>query len=236
MKDLYFIGDIHNNVPELIDRIRKFNIKSSILIQLGDFGIGFPQVDYNLYEETYYGLSLFLLKRNCIMYVIRGNHDNPRYFDGKFEYNDTLKFVKDYDILNIENHNILCIGGGISVDRTYRKKYNQGWWKDEIVDYDLKKVENIKNVDIVVSHSAPSFVYPHLYNDPNIVLRHWMDEDKDLWDDVVKERSYLENVYKKLTLFNTINYWFYGHFHQSNTQLIDKTNFKLLNIYEFYKF
>ena len=56
---------------------------------------------------------------NWIVFV-RGNHDNPAYFDGAtFNYKRFIA-VPDYTILQACSHTILCVGGAISIDRIYR--------------------------------------------------------------------------------------------------------------------
>jgi len=42
-------------------------------------------------------------------------------------------------------------------------------------------------------------------------------------------------LYEKLIKTNNIGHWFYGHFHDSNTDYIDDTKFVLLDILEFYE-
>ena len=59
-------------------------------------------------------------ERNVECYMIRGNHDNPAYFEGTtFSYKRFIA-VPDYTILQACNHSILCVGGAISIDRIYR--------------------------------------------------------------------------------------------------------------------
>ncbi len=60
---------------------------------------------------------------NWIVFV-RGNHDNPAYFDGAMLNFKRFVAVPDYSILQACNHTILCVGGAISgaisIDRIYR--------------------------------------------------------------------------------------------------------------------
>jgi UDP-2,3-diacylglucosamine pyrophosphatase LpxH len=193
-------------------------------------------VSWDLYEQTYSGLSELLGERNCDLYVVRGNHDNPRYFDGKFRY-DHIIFVKDYSVIPFSNvYNVLFIGGGVSVDRTYRTRHNIGHWKNEIVDIDITKLDNLEPVDIVVTHSNTTFAFPNSAS-PSSVVNYWRKFDKELWNDIVLERRYMTTVYDKLKINeHPIRLWVYGHYHNSYTQMVDSTEFKLLNINEWYKF
>ena len=233
MRELYFIGDIHNNISNIISEIVGRDLKDTDLIQVGDFGVGFPQVDVSLYDEVYSGLDALLFDRNCTMYVVRGNHDNPMYFKGDNDY-DNLKFVPDYSVLTFNNWNFLCIGGGVSVDRTYRRKTNSGWWKGEIVKQDITKVEGLTDIDVVITHSNTTFAYPN-HATPSEVVKHWSRQDDELWNDIKSERYYIDSVYNKLTENNNLKLWVYGHYHKSHSQIINNIEFRLLNINEWYK-
>ena len=98
---------------------------------------------------------------NWIVFV-RGNHDNPAYFDGATFYYKRFIAVPDYTILQACNHTILCVGGAISIDRIYRinewnkRKYrvhsNESqendiprnlYWKNEAPIYDADKMNTI---------------------------------------------------------------------------------------------
>ena len=58
---------------------------------------------------------------NWIVFV-RGNHDNPAYFNGNaFAYKRFIA-VPDYAVIQACNRTILGVGGGISIDRVPRKE------------------------------------------------------------------------------------------------------------------
>lgn len=113
---------------------------------------------------------------NWIVFV-RGNHDNPAYFDGTIFNTKRFIAVPDYAILQTCNHTILCVGGTISIDRIYRinewdRKYrvhsNESqendisrnlYWQNEVPVYDPDKMNAIRTsfqIDTVVTHTAPS--------------------------------------------------------------------------------
>jgi len=87
-------------------------------------GLGFKPINEWLKEMSNIGLISFLENKNIECFFIRGNHDNPSWFDDKTVTTKSLKAVSDYSILSAPNRNILCVGGGISLDRTLRKKYH----------------------------------------------------------------------------------------------------------------
>jgi hypothetical protein len=41
--------------------------------------------------------------------------------------------VKDYTILNLSNHNILCLGGAVSIDKEKKIKDNAFWYNEAFV-------------------------------------------------------------------------------------------------------
>lgn len=84
----------------------------------GDCGFGFEKKEY--YEQMVRRNTKRMNQANNWIVFVRGNHDNPAYFDGTtFNYKRFIA-VPDYTILQACNHSILCVGGAISIDRIYR--------------------------------------------------------------------------------------------------------------------
>lgn len=239
------IGDTHGNHKLIIHRIKSLKITDQTLFHVGDFGVGF--VDMNLDIERMEELNDVLNKHNCHLYVTRGNHDNPIFFEGKHNYSN-LHLVKDYSVIEFNGENVLMCGGAVSVDRLQRKEYMfeakkngrniETYWIDENFNLDEKKLIQLTDIDYVITHSSPSFVYP--YNDTsNIVDSHgpfvqnfaW--NDYGLKNDLNKERADLTKMYEILIEKNDIRKWFYGHFHTSKTENVSGTEFILLNCNEF---
>src|ERR1044072_2364430 len=159
-KELYFIGDTHGLGP-IFKIIDKHNLKDCNIIHVGDVGLGFQEITRDI-------KNLGILDEMCIandimLYCIRGNHDNPIFWDRSKGLNlprlHNVDLVEDYKVLTINGKNILCIGGAISIDRQVRKNDRiPTWWEDEVFKYEPKKLENLagryKNIDLVVTHSA----------------------------------------------------------------------------------
>ena len=212
VKDVYFCGDIHGNFAELVLKMERYKIKDSAVIILGDCGFGFENPGHYLH---YYKKKLEkkLELYNNIILCIRGNHDDPRYFDDPEFIPDIprLKTLNSNTLLKVLRYNILCIGGAISIDRKDRIKENtkiksehpKCYWENEKIDF-IDDVEDIPcRVDIVLSHTAPiSF-------DPPLFRNEWMDEK--LWEDILESRNYLERINSRIKPSR----WYYGHFHKS---------------------
>lgn len=110
---MIFLGDIHGNYNTILDLLLNYNIEDSVIIQVGDFGLGFKSELNDVVELSF--LDERLKQYNTVLYAIRGNHDNPYFWtDKKYEnYFSNINLVKDYSVINIEDLNILMIGGGI---------------------------------------------------------------------------------------------------------------------------
>lgn len=133
-----------------------------------------------------------------------------------------IKFVEDYTVLELLDHRILCIGGAISVDRVMRVE-GKDYFKNESVVYLPNKLREMKNIDTVVTHTAPIFLPP--YNIGGTIVANFTARDPMLAKDLVKEREILAKMFDDLSVNNHIKYWIYGHFHQFNSQGFIDTQF-----------
>lgn len=246
INDLYIIGDIHGAWKTILYQIKQYKISNSAFIFCGDVGIGFEREEYYKQQVIPY-IHKILKKYNNIFYWIAGNHDDPSYFEEQKINTEYVKCIPTYSIIRFKNKNILCIGGGISIDRVWRKhqdlkRFKQyahyhnitlevasqlcpaSYWENEKIIYKPKYKETI---DIICSHSAPSFCYPI---DKGQIVLHYAELDKDLLEDLENERKLLDKVYEDYK--DTLTHWYYGHFHSSNMQKIENCIFKLLTINE----
>lgn len=224
---IIFCGDIHGNWKYLIDKIRMYKMENAHIILCGDIGIGFKNNPEKEIKELEYW-SVPLSKNNNMIYAVRGNHDDPAFFDGNHNASN-IKLIKDYTVLEIEDQNILCIGGATSIDRVQRRE-GTTYWKDEQPVYNEEILSNTYGIDIVASHTAPSLVYPHTKEG----ISWWMSHDEHLESDLNYERATMDKIYTKLKEYNCVKDWYYGHFHSSyHGQRLDGTQFHLLGINEF---
>ena len=245
----FFIGDIHGQFKAIGNWIKQYDLNNCLIIFCGDFGLGFSSIEHE--KQELYKSNKICEERNIDCYILRGNHDDPSYF------NDTLpklvlsrfKTVSDYTVINTPEHNILCLGGAISIDRGIRKsryetdirtimitanctlehaikKAKQYWWEKEPFFYNETILDEINKtgikVDIVASHSAPEFCQPIAkgFSTSYSII------DKDIETDLYNERSDFSKAYNYIKKQgNNIKYWFYGHFHQHNFEIIEGTRF-----------
>lgn len=250
--NICFVGDIHGEFNSLQGLMKKTNFKDTAYIVCGDIGFGFNKKEY--YSKIFNKLSKTASELNCEFIFIRGNHDDKKYFDKRLINRKCFKTIPDYSVIQTPLYNVLCIGGAISIDRTYRKlvlkenalKYSiyhgctpneseklcqQVYWDDEPCYYDEDKLSQLKlnniNIDIVCTHTCPSFTKP--FGKENI--GYWLSKDENLERDIDNEREVMDKVYNKLkTDGHTLDMWFYGHFHYHNVQFVDKTKFVMLDM------
>lgn len=229
---MHFLGDIHGDFYCIENYCRKNEDKKKLnLIQIGDFGAGFDFGTPGAFIQKMDYLNTILGKYNVTLYVLRGNHDDPQYFDGTYaNYWSNLKMMPDYSIIELEGKRILLVGGAISIDRTGRTE-GRSWWPNEVFVLDEEKLKTIKNIDIVATHSSPKFCHPISFNG---LVYSFAAYDPPLLEDLTAERELITRMYSILKENgNPLEKWYYGHFHAEKHQMYDETQFNLLSINQF---
>lgn len=245
MRTLY-LGDIHGNFNLINNYVKLYEIKNANIIQLGDFGVGFMRLDKEL--RMLQQLNDNLIKNNVFVWALRGNHDYKKYFDNDPFNLSNIKLIPDYTVINFENVNVLFIGGAVSVDRKYRyTKYqkngdftirgNETWWEDERFIFDLDKIKNLRNIDIIVTHTCPDYCTPDNNNGFGYFVENIIKDthDYELRNDLLKERKDVTNAFYNLYKNNNIKLHLYGHYHKSDVMNIDGVNHRLLNVGELWE-
>lgn len=246
----FYLGDIHENFGLIGQYIDMYNIKDANIIQVGDFGVGFRTIDKDKRM-----LNLFhtkLVKNNVIVWVIRGNHDFKPHFDNDPFGFTNIRLVKDYTVLNLGGKNILCIGGAISVDRKLRQTKKQligefentdipsgkeSWWSNEVFVYDEPKVRDLRDIDIIVTHTAPHYCTP----DNTFGYGPFVDGivkdtgDLELKTELHIERKMLTDIFQIIKMNNDITNHYYGHFHRSDVLNMYGTKHRLLGVGELFE-
>lgn len=245
---IFYLGDIHGNFNLINNYIKQFDIEDAHIIQVGDFGVGFQTLEKERRMlEMYHGL---LVKRNVFVWAIRGNHDYKPYFDNDPFGFTNIKLIPDYTVLNLEGKNILCIGGAVSVDRMWRytKRQRAGifedtklgvesWWPDEVFNLDVDKLKDLRDINIMVTHTCPDYCPPDNTFGFGPFVEGIIREtgDTDLKTDLMIERKMVTDAFEVVKLNNFITNHYYGHFHRSDTFLKDYTEHRLLNVGELWE-
>lgn len=220
-KPLLALGDIHGAWGKLFYDILTKDIRDCNIICVGDLGIGFSDDE----DHNAKFMNNRFKEKNINFYGIRGNHDDPSYFEGEKRINlSNFELVEDYTITDYKGLSVQLIGGAISIDRTGRAK-DVSWWPNENVVFEPDKC---KQVDILVTHTAPSWCAPVEFGE---IVYGWAEEDQELIQDLTRERKTMDEIF---SLCKPEQH-FYGHFHYSNTEVINGCKHKLLNINELYE-
>jgi len=219
------LGDVHGEWNALIRKIEFLDIKNSELICVGDLGIGFRDVETD--KKTLMLLNEFFEERNIFFRSIRGNHDDPSFFDGSVSLSN-LKLQRDYSIENISGQRFGFVGGAISVDRQdridhdqYRHDGNVTFWKNEKINICPEK---ILDVDVLITHTAPT------WNGPidKIGLSKFLAKDPSLWDELMQERNDISLLIEKYKA----QYHYCGHFHLHSISKNENCISRILDILE----
>ena len=244
---ILYLGDIHGNFSLIHQYVKNYDIKDAHIIQVGDFGVGFALLDK---ERRALGMfhDLFV-KNNVIVWAIRGNHDFKPYFDNDPFGFSNIRLVPDYTVLELEGKKILCVGGAVSVDREWRYtgaqrrgEFNvvpgQSWWRDEVFVLEKEKVVDLKGINIVVTHTCPSYCPPdNTFGFGSFVEGIIRDTgDVGLKTDLNVERQAMNDLFHYLKINgNNIDNHYYGHFHKSEVQNYDGIVHRMLGVGELWE-
>jgi UDP-2,3-diacylglucosamine pyrophosphatase LpxH len=228
--------------------MNEYRLENALIIVAGDCGFGFYRRGY--YDNMIQKYHKRLAKSNNYVLFVRGNHDNPTYFTGDVINTKRIKCIPDYSKVTAAGHTILCIGGGLSIDRTIRLRernntadhYNGEerfkpayYWPDEMPVFDEDYLETIKEdgirPDTIITHTAPSWCE---LSDKGGIFLEMMREDDKLEEDNKIERGTMDQIHDWLQCHDMRpERWIYGHFHRSWHGVIHDIAYSLLDCVEF---
>ena len=260
-------GDIHGYFEQLVYRCCVlYGMTDTLIVVAGDCGFGFLNAGY--YEAIYRRCRKRLTEYNNWIVFVRGNHDNPAYFDGQQVAYDRWRAVPNYSVLQACGRTILCVGGAVTIERKdrircawFNKRYQWDrtsavmlkrftgclpkafqlsdsplarniYWPSEAPVYNtiqLYAIDAAYDIDMVISHSAPSVFYPDRIDS----LRNYWYKDSTLYSEVLAERQVFDGI---LTFLqergHPLRDWYYGHFHLSWNGVKNGVRYHLLNAKE----
>lgn len=80
-KTIIVSGDIHGDFNQLVFKLCiQYKLTDTLLIVAGDCGFGFEKKEY--YEQMVRRNTKRMNQANNWIVFVRGNHDNPAYFEG----------------------------------------------------------------------------------------------------------------------------------------------------------
>ncbi len=236
----YVCGDIHGEFATLVYEITQQRITNAIVIVAGDCGFGFEHPTY--YDGIYRSKMHKRLKAaNVLLLMVRGNHDDPIFFEKELADYPYMKCLPDYTIVHTRRHNILCVGGAVSEDRQIRKSMMEIsasgrplWWEDEAFEYREEELRVLEEegmrIDTVVTHTCSKALSPEMTKED---FEHFCANDDRLEEDVTKEWRDIEALYDWLKAHDhPLRNWYYGHYHRSLMAEHEGTIFHQLDIME----
>lgn len=217
---VYFIGDIHGEFGVVRNIIKTH--KSGIYIFCGDIGMGFHARGY--YTQAFNRIQKVASDRGSHVVFVRGNHDDPSYFDGDnrsfCDGMDRVNMAASWDIVLTDRGNVLCIGGANSVDKIRRREGIEWWSGETIIEKDPDSIYQFIGdtpINAICSHTAPGLVDGI---EDDTVLRYYDMMTPGLIDRCNGERRYLNDVLITMLgedVKGDVTDWFHGHFHRTYT-------------------
>lgn len=222
-KPILYIGDHHGDWKQMFWFINRGKLENCYLISVGDSGVGFtpkPQQinDINSLNDKFKKLNIEFLS-------IRGNHDDPSYYNGDNRIAlSNFELIEDYTVMEHNSKMFQFIGGATSIDRTMRKE-GVSYWSGEGLNFNEAK---LRKVDVLVTHTAPSWCFPQRFNE---IVYSWAGEDAYLLEELTTERAVMDEIFKVCQP----SLHLYGHFHSSRNEEINNCVHRLLGINEIWE-
>jgi len=220
-KPIIFLGDHHGQWSQVAEDLEDKEIDNCYLISVGDIGVGFVEKEVQRFQQIP-RINSFFKEREITFLGIRGNHDDPAYFEGNDRVIEShFELLEDYTVAQYKNLKIQFIGGAVSIDRTIRQ-VGVSYWEGEALKFLPDKCQE---VDVLVTHTAPDICFP--YKIPTNVFD-WCAVDHPLYQDLIEERKSMSQLFSLIKPKVHV----YGHFHNSSYEVINGCTHKLLNINE----
>jgi hypothetical protein len=216
----FVTGDCHGvSLNSEIMKLSKSNwplskslTKRDYLIVAGDWGVVWSGLLDSIKTENY--LINWLNNAPFTTLVVRGNHDNPlrladfpeveMFGDVVKQISDTIFYLLDGHIYNIDGKIIFVLGGADSFDKAQRVE-GVSWWREEIPSYmtikeGVDRLAKINfNVDYVITHAIFTEAY------------------EALWGKQANDRHFRDPMIKSLQVIKdslTYKAWYCGHYHK----------------------
>lgn len=209
MDKIFLFGDTHGILE--ISKLYPKNFrhghsldKHDYVIILGDFGL-ILHPNENIKE------SRFLDWLDAVPWTtlfIDGNHENfdrlekfpiVDKFNGKVsKINNSVFHLRRGNVYTIAEKTFFTFGGGESIDK-HARILGVDWWAQEMPSHEemergLDAIDSVKEVDFILSHSAPATVIKSLFN--------------------IKKPNYLEKYLERVSEILIFKKWYFGHYHQ----------------------
>jgi hypothetical protein len=220
------------------ERRKGTQFENIVLVMCPNCGLGTKSLDY--YISILSPLNKLLAKHNCNIVFVRGNNDNPSFFNEDKLQLSHIKFAKDYTVLKLKNYNCLCIGGSASLNKNWKKRQSAKlkrdfYWEDEMPYYDENMLNSILDefyIACIITCPTTSFTNIGT-NALSRQYNKWLDQDKSLSDAIIQERQIMDKIYCKFTEKNVRPYvWYCTKFEKSRVDTVNDILFVSLGANE----
>jgi predicted phosphodiesterase len=206
--NIYLLGDIHGQYDEITRACHKLNKKHGAanyaLVQLGDFGLGFPGAEKRRGIWIPNGQPPDDPKSfPTQVKFIRGNHDNPEYcrkypnYLGDYGYNEEL--------------GLFFVSGAMSHDKQHRTE-GLDWWAGEELSY-----AELQDCIDLYAKIKPNVVISH---EPPVVAHRAIRKGKRV------DSSRTSQALQAMWEIHRPKFWAFGHMHVIFDKKIEGTKFQ----------
>lgn len=205
---MFFIGDVHGKYSQYKAILKQLPGPS---IQVGDMGVGFRRIGGHRDGEFFQNPPYDRMVEGGHKFI-RGNHDNPEVC------RKHPQCIQD----GATEDGVMFIGGGVSIDKMYRKE-GYSWWADEepsqedlekmILEYACNKPHTM------VTHDCPESIALSIVN--GLLLPAYRKEKLDF-------PSRCRSAFERMLAIHKPKLWIFGHWHKSIDSIIEGTRFVCL--------
>ena len=215
---------------------RYFDYKDCVLIFAGSCGFGTKDFEY--FNKKFSEFNEALVKDNVHILFVRGNNDDPSYFDEEKINFSNIKTLVSNCLVKFNGYSCLCIGGGISFDREWKKAKAKEYgttmyWENEGTNFDIKEISDAikeNNIACVISHEIPTFVMP---GTGSFKTNRWFKNNSELLSDAIESRTKMDAVYNEFVKADKKPYvWWHTYSDDTNKCSINDIYFKCCNYVE----
>ena len=200
---------------------------NSVMIVICNYGLACISDDLNKKLAMF---NEILSKNNFQILFVRGCNDNPLLFDEEKINYTNIKTLVSNCLIKLNGFDCLCIGGGISFDREWKKSKSKEfgipmYWENEGIEFDKDAIADVikkNSIACVISNEVPTFVSPATSSYTN---SKWFKNDKNLLSETIENRIKLDNLYQEFIRNNKEPYVWCGSKAQKESVMINNIRF-----------